>query len=130
LRLQQSIKRHLERKQATLALSERRLSAQNTTDQVKRLKDRIEQSCSRMEQAMTKTIERKRLMAAGVAGKLNAVSPLATLDRGYAIVQNQAQQVITNAKDVSANEKINIRLHQGHIEACVVANDVNPEQSS
>ena len=50
---------------------------------------------------------------------LETVSPLATLSRGYAIVQNQAGEVIRSTAQISLHEKLQIRLHQGKV-ACTV----------
>jgi exodeoxyribonuclease VII large subunit len=59
---------------------------------------------------------RFRAAAAG----LNAVSPLATLERGYAIVSDAAtQEVIRNAGDLNVGTNIRARLAAGEIEASV-----------
>lgn len=46
---------------------------------------------------------------------MDAVSPLATLSRGYAIVQTEQGDVVRNARQVNAGQKITSRLHQGRI---------------
>ena len=49
---------------------------------------------------------------------LNSVSPLATLDRGYAIVkQEDSGAVLTNAADVKPGEDIHAQLSRGEIVA-------------
>ncbi|HNP65406.1 MAG TPA: exodeoxyribonuclease VII large subunit, partial [Woeseiaceae bacterium] len=51
---------------------------------------------------------------------LNSVSPLATLDRGYAIVQDEASgRVLTRASDVTAGNKVRARLSEGELVATV-----------
>ena len=51
---------------------------------------------------------------------LNSVSPLATLDRGYAIVRDEATgRVLTRAADVSAGDGIRARLSEGELIATV-----------
>jgi exodeoxyribonuclease VII large subunit len=51
---------------------------------------------------------------------LNSVSPLATLDRGYAIVRDEATgRVLTRAGDVSAGDGIRARLSEGELIATV-----------
>ncbi|MEE9447415.1 MAG: exodeoxyribonuclease VII large subunit, partial [Arenicellales bacterium] len=56
------------------------------------------------------TLERHKLA-------LQAFSPLATLARGYAVVQNAQGDVIQQATQLSKNEDITVRLHKGHIQA-------------
>ena len=52
---------------------------------------------------------------------LNNVSPLGTLDRGYAIVSEvNTNKVITNPKSLKINSKLEIRLAKGKIMAAVI----------
>ncbi len=51
---------------------------------------------------------------------LHSVSPLATLDRGYAIVQDAASgRVLTRSRDVSAGDDVRARLAEGELIATV-----------
>ena len=53
---------------------------------------------------------------------LHAVSPLATLDRGYAIVEDvQSGKVLTNASDASTGDDVRARLAQGELIATVIS---------
>lgn len=55
--------------------------------------------------------------------KLNTLSPLATLQRGFAIASPEAspEKVITSAEDVNEGDLINVRLQQGSLTAEVKA---------
>ena len=61
------------------------------------------------------SIENKMAIA---AGKLNALSPLATLARGYSVASIN-QKVLTTAKAVSVGAEISIRFIDGEISASV-----------
>jgi len=50
---------------------------------------------------------------------LNAVSPLATLERGYAIVSIEGGEILRDAADVKPGTVIEARLAQGRIRAKV-----------
>jgi len=50
---------------------------------------------------------------------LNAVSPLATLDRGYAIVMDEHGKILRDAADAADGEIIEARLAAGRIRARV-----------
>jgi len=55
-----------------------------------------------------------------LAATLDAISPLATLKRGYAIATRiNDQRILHNAKDVAAGEKIQVKLYEGQL-YCVV----------
>lgn len=64
------------------------------------------------------TLERARL--AGDSTRLNALSPLAVLERGYAVVTRHADgRLLQNAADTAFGEDVHIRLHQGSLDARV-----------
>ena len=52
--------------------------------------------------------------------QLNAVSPLATLARGYAIVKDSKGQVTTDPATLNPGDQIDIRLHKGEFKAQVL----------
>ena len=54
-----------------------------------------------------------------LAERLNALSPLATLKRGYSISRKTDGEVLTDAKQVSVGDRIEVQLAQGHL-ACRV----------
>lgn len=49
------------------------------------------------------------------AGKLNTLSPLETLGRGYAICQDRDGKIVSKADDVSVGSSIQVRLHHGEL---------------
>lgn len=49
------------------------------------------------------------------ASKLEALSPLQVLSRGYSVAQTEAGDVIYSADEVKANERIRIRLKEGQL---------------
>lgn len=58
-------------------------------------------------------------MLANAAAKLDALSPLATLKRGYAIATDKQHHVLHSIQTVGINDDINVRLSDGELE-CVV----------
>ena len=61
---------------------------------------------------------RKRQLST-LAAKLNTISPLATLNRGYGIAQNQKKQIISSINQVDINEKILLQLNDGKLNCTV-----------
>lgn len=53
--------------------------------------------------------------------RLRQMSPLAVLQRGYAIVENAQHRVVRSADEISIAEQLTIRLHRGEIDATVSA---------
>ena len=55
-----------------------------------------------------------------VTGNLNAVSPLATLERGYAIVRHAGRDsVVRNATELKTGDAIETQLAKGSVTATV-----------
>jgi len=61
----------------------------------------------------------RREKLAGVAGKLETLSPLNTLARGYAICQNDQGLILREAKQVSLGEIVHVTLREGSL-SCTV----------
>lgn len=61
-----------------------------------------------------------RAEVAGLAAQVRALSPAATLERGYAVVQRADGRVVRDPVDVDAGDALRIRVAQGEIAAEVV----------
>jgi len=67
---------------------------------------------------ITKTrLEKQRSRLAGLAGRLDALSPLTVLSRGYAIAQKEDGSVIKSVKNMTAGERISVRVADGRFAA-------------
>jgi len=64
-------------------------------------------------------LDRSRGEVASLRASMRALSPLATLERGYAIVQTEAGAVVSEPAAVSAGQAIDIRVKGGTIPATV-----------
>ena len=64
-------------------------------------------------------LARKRQSFAALAASLDAMSPLKVLGRGYAMVQNDAGQILKNCRDVTAGERVSVTLGEGGFSATV-----------
>ena len=69
------------------------------------------------------SIEKERLTNIGVI--LHNLSPLATIDRGYSIIQKEGK-VINSIKEIEIKDDIYIVLKDGNIE-CIVEKIINKE---
>jgi exodeoxyribonuclease VII large subunit len=68
-----------------------------------------------MVRAATRPIEKRRLGLQGIAGRLNALSPLGTLARGYAVVTDASGRAVTSATAVRAGDELQARFRDGHV---------------
>ncbi|MEG0138320.1 MAG: exodeoxyribonuclease VII large subunit, partial [Bacilli bacterium] len=54
-----------------------------------------------------------------LVSKIDALSPLKTLTRGYSVVQNKEGNVITKVKDTKSGDKLDLTLLDGKINIVV-----------
>jgi exodeoxyribonuclease VII large subunit len=74
---------------------------------------------ARLEGAGIEQVRRARARLAPLERTLKAVSPLATLARGYAIVTREQGEILRNAADAPAGTMVEARLAKGRIRAKV-----------
>ena len=73
---------------------------------------RLQRSHERLRRAPALAVERKRGALEAAAGRLRALSPKATLTRGYAIVRTDAG-VIRSSTDVTPDARVDVELAEG-----------------
>ncbi|NJB95050.1 exodeoxyribonuclease VII large subunit [Xanthomonas arboricola] len=108
----------LERLQARLQRTQARLHAHNPQRDLARLQQRLR--ALHPQAAMQRRLQHDQLRLRSLARSLEAVSPLATVARGYAIVTRPADgSVVRSAAEVSAGERLRAQLADGSIEVRV-----------
>ena len=80
---------------------------------------RIDELAMRMHKAAEVLMQSKKQTLGGMAGKLDALSPLAVLQRGYAVAQNKQGEVTTSAAAFEAGEQMTVRFADGAVTATV-----------
>ncbi len=107
------------------ALASRRVF-RHPQDLVQLLSRRVDELEIRLFRAGDRCLERSQHQAANLADRLDAVSPLNVLARGYSVTQTESGQPITDAQTVQPGQRIVTRLAQGHIES-VIERTQSPE---
>jgi exodeoxyribonuclease VII large subunit len=69
--------------------------------------------------ATLRLLETRRAGMSAVAGRLNALSPLATLARGYAVARRPDGEALTRAAQFVAGESFDLSLRDGTVDARV-----------
>ena len=110
--LARGVRRSLERDRLRLTRSAERLRA-GPRAAVERGALRLRLAHERLRQAPALTVERKRAALEQSAAKLEALSPLRTLGRGYAIVRTDSGRVVSSSGDVAAGAHVEVKLAEG-----------------
>jgi exodeoxyribonuclease VII large subunit len=109
--LGRSVRRTLERDAHRLGRTAERLRAAPRVA-LERERLRIERAHERLQRAPALAIERKRATLETTAGKLVALSPKATLGRGYAIVR-AGMHVVTASHELNVGGRVEVTLADG-----------------
>ncbi|MBP9664803.1 MAG: exodeoxyribonuclease VII large subunit [Pyrinomonadaceae bacterium] len=78
----------------------------------------------RADAAVARSMKAREARLERIMAKLNALSPLAVLTRGYSITQTADGAVLRDAAQVKAGDKLKIRLERGKLDAEVCATEV------
>jgi exodeoxyribonuclease VII large subunit len=82
-------------------------------------RQRVDSLYFRLEQAISRRLERDRARVALAGGRLAAISPLATLARGYAIVRDGDGRIIRATHQAHPGDPLRIQVADGEIPATV-----------
>lgn len=106
----------LRHRTAHLAHLTTRLHNRTPLHLLRQLAARHAELSGRLRRAMNQRLERSAQQLASLAGQLDAVSPLATLARGYAIVEHFPEGgVIRRYSDAMPGDRVSARLGQGRL---------------
>lgn len=83
--------------------------------------DEIGQLLGRARRSLGHRLDRAEDEIGHHAARSRALSPLATLERGYAVLQDAAGHVVTSAGAVAAGDAVSVRVADGRIAAVVSA---------
>jgi exodeoxyribonuclease VII large subunit len=109
----------LERARVRLGNAERLLSGSSPAKRLAPLRLRLDNAQRRAPVAIRRRLREAQVQWQRLDRTLRAVSPLATLDRGYAIVLDAAGHVVTDAAAVQPGTLIEARLKRGAVTATV-----------
>jgi exodeoxyribonuclease VII large subunit len=110
--LARNVRRALDRDSRQLARSAERLRAWPRVA-VEREVVRLERAHERLRLAPALAVERKRAALEKSGAKLVALSPVQTLERGYAIVRTESGDVVASTTDVSAGARVDVTVADG-----------------
>lgn len=126
LRLQRAVTATVVARRARLSTLATRLYRVDPSVRLQLRRARCIQHGQRLLAAASQQLERRRAQLNTLQRQLQAVSPLQTLNRGYAIVTRQnTGQVLRSAATVDAGERIHARLAEGAL-LCIVEEVSNP----
>lgn len=117
-RLGKQMTRELQRGRERLGRLENSRALQNPMWFVEERRMWLDRSREQMSAALRHRVAQERTRFAAAAGKLDALSPLKVLGRGYAIPK-QGERVITSVKHLKAKDEFTLQLRDGALDCQV-----------
>ena len=114
-----SLTRQLNSARRQLRLLSQTPSLQSPLGYISQRRDSLQNIRDRLINAQRRQIEVSRNRYIGLAAKLDAMSPLKVMTRGYSLVMNERGHVITSVKNVKYGEPILVQTSDGRIRANV-----------
>ena len=119
-RLQQTLRHHWQKTAENLTALSMRLYKNPLPLRLQQYEQQLAQLKVRLNSHMNLTLSLQQKQLAHLCGKLDSLSPLKVLARGYSITQNQQNFTIRSIKDVNVGEHIKTRLTDGNIISQVI----------
>ncbi len=120
-RLEAAITADVDARQRDVRSFEDLLRRRSPSSRIIRDRQYLDDLLRRVHSRLAYTVELERARLSGLQARLQALSPHATLDRGYAVVRRDADgRIVTRSEQVSIGDLIHITLQSGQATARVV----------
>ena len=126
MRLARAFERQLNNRRERLARLQTRLAGQHPERTLQLLRQRLGSLAERLPRAMREGLKERRLQLQSQVQTLQAVSPLATLGRGYSILLDERGRAVRRAADTHTGQRLKARLAEGELDVRVEDNHVQP----
>jgi exodeoxyribonuclease VII large subunit len=126
-RLEQAVRRAAARRRGELERLHRRLASRHPRSVIATSRAALGPLEVRLEGALRARLGRGRAALGERLARLDAMSPLAVLARGYAIATTASGRAIRAASEVTAGQTVSIRVHRGAFSAKVDAAGADDE---
>jgi len=120
-RLNQQNNQLLQNKQQQYQVLYQRLIQQKPQNQLQQKAQRLDNLEKQLNQAIQQLYQQQQQRFQQIVHNLHIASPLATMERGYTLVQKaDKQQLIYSSKELKTGDKINLRFIDGEHEAKII----------
>lgn len=116
LRLTRAMQLQLRQQALQLEQHRRVLGSKTLLDRFRQEQQRLDGLQLRLQQGIRQQMHRQQFRFRELVRSLQLVSPLATLERGYAILQDEQQTVIQSVHQVRIGQQLSARLADGNLQ--------------
>ncbi|AGA69845.1 Exodeoxyribonuclease VII large subunit [Desulfitobacterium dichloroeliminans LMG P-21439] len=90
-------------------------------------RQRLDALSERLEQGMTRFVSDKNGILRLLAAKLDLLSPLAILGRGYSLTYGPKGNVLRHSDEINVGQQVQVRLQQGALTCAVLSKSSDPK---
>jgi exodeoxyribonuclease VII large subunit len=120
------LRRQLERSRDRARQTGERLDSFRWDRQIQRRREELARHVARLSERVLGVAEDRRTALSLLAAKLDSLSPLAVLSRGYALVWDERRGgLVRRAADLVPGDPLRVRVHDGEVRAVVAPEDTD-----
>ena len=127
-RLLRAIRTSLRHAGHRVELATRDLRARNPVMRLRHDRRRLDELTGRLDRALARGLDRRRHRLVGVTGRLDSLSPLAVLARGYSLTLTPSGQIVRSVGQVAVGDEVAVMLHEGRLTARVTGRKEHDER--
>jgi exodeoxyribonuclease VII large subunit len=122
IRLKHQVERQISNKKVTLAEIAGKVNRLNPAHTISQQIEKVNVLQMQFKKSITRSLEKAHDGVSNLGQLLNTVSPISTLERGYAIVTEQkTNKIVTNTKYLQSGDQLRIRLSTSEIDSTIDA---------
>ena len=125
-RIEDVVRAGVAARRSELGKLERRLAARHPSAVIAGARASLGPLAVRLGAAARRRLAAQHLQLGEAAARLDALSPLAVLGRGYAIAQSASGAAIRDAAEATPGDIVNVRVHRGTLVTRVVSSSSSP----
>ena len=123
-RLCSALRHGVERKRDRLELLIRRRGALLTEQRLMQEQQRLDNCRDALEEGIEGRLQRQRDALVTAGARLKAADPLGALDRGFALVYDNKNDLVHRAEETAVGEGLTLRFRDGRVQAHVTGKDM------
>ena len=119
-RAERGLRRQVERSRDRLRQGTERVDSFRWDRQIERRREELRRHVARLSERAQQSIADRHVAFSLLAGKLDSLSPLAVLSRGYALVWDETRGgLVRRADTLRPGDPLRVRVHEGELRAVV-----------
>ena len=128
-RMDSAMDKQIYKRRNILSSYEKEIKFLSPMQKFERIKEQLERKTSVLSDTMNGRLERASTKLASLISLLEAMNPLAVLQRGYSMAENENGDVVSSADSLAVGEKVKITFSDGRAYATIDSIEIETEDT-